>query len=683
MLSKDFIPEVGCPHFRSVVKNVRSESNTLLSGMLDILDNIYGIGKSLDVKGIIADINIDFDTYDKVYRITISDNIPHGFKQIFENGTSNPLNMGHIRDGHNNDKESSEFGTGLKKAIIFISELSDIYTRSISDEQGDKFVKVSFDIPLMIKRQDPSKSYQPSTFDIINSDTFYSHHKYDTGSTIIMQNLNRGSFLHDPETGGCLNSEGFINMLKDKFIKSYSELIYDETINIILNGERIVVPDNVNILNKINDPDKIMNSKFYVKLNYENRVETVCRISSFTKTRRLQFKKYDETKNKFMKMSQDSFNEFKKEQDVFEMEMISITTKGTDYVYVQNHDHTDFVRYGRCYEPSIKITKNEPDGYSNHIYNRVDYISKRLNNAVGVGTNKKITKPSNLLISAIHATQKESTKRFRAIAKGVRIVFDESDDELDDESITSVKSNNTSQIINEKSTSNKKKDKQQRQTQQQQTQQQQTQQIQQTQQQQQTQQIQQTQQKEEQIQQTQQQQIQQTQQQQIQQTQQQQQTQQIQQTQQQTHQTQQTQQTQQQQQTQQIQQKEEQIQQKEEQIQQKEERKEEQIQQKEIQFVYDSDDESITSTPLQKDDVDVELNEKIIKQEEQCVSVMNKHDEIKNKIKENPLQEENKNESKEYIKLTIDILNKLLNDDMTNNINGKELYEFVDNWLKK
>ena len=107
-------PKVGCSHFKSTVKQIRAENNTFVSSINDIIDNIHGLASKLKIQSI-CDIQLLYDDQQNMYKVLISDNIPHGFKDIFNQGTDNPLNMGHIRLGHDDDEETSEFGTGFQK----------------------------------------------------------------------------------------------------------------------------------------------------------------------------------------------------------------------------------------------------------------------------------------------------------------------------------------------------------------------------------------------------------------------------------------------------------------------------------------------------------------------------------------------------------------------------------------
>jgi hypothetical protein len=419
-------PKIGCEHFRSVVKKIRSENNTLKSGLKDVLDNIYGIAKANSLPYIKAIINVQFHPLDNtMYRISVSDNIPHGFKQILFHGIDNPLNMGHIRDGHSDDAESSEFGTGLKKAIIYISERCEIVTRSINDNGEENFVRVVFDIPYMLAKHEPEESYEPTSFELINQDIYNQAHPFETGSTIEFQNLNIGDFSYDQETGAYLSQEDFIANLNEDLSKAYSDLIRDEVFTIELNGQEVLVDDD--LFAKIPDTHK-KHFEFYAKLNSKNDVEKIVR-KGLTQTGRNQYQEFDNSSKSatFKKMSPDEFIYFTSEPNVYLINMNSLTTKNTKYQPIQHHDFTDINRGGRCYTPAIKITKQEMDGYSNHIYNCVKYDNKRLNKMLGVGPNKTVTKPTNMLISAILITQKETTKKWRDYNKK-GTMNDDSDD---------------------------------------------------------------------------------------------------------------------------------------------------------------------------------------------------------------------------------------------------------------
>jgi hypothetical protein len=428
-------PVVGCRHFRSDVKQIRSENNTLISGLKDILDNIEGIAKASLFPNIEAQINLIFNSLDNtLYKINISDNIPHGFKQILYSGIDNPLNMGHIRDGQNDDNESSEFGTGLKKALIYIAEKSEIITRSIDDENKENYISVEFDIPDMINKQDPKDSYEPTNFVSITPENYISIHPYEYGSTIRLQNLNIGDFSYNAETGFQYTTEQFINYLKDELSHAYSDTIRQGIFTIILNNEEIPVEDD---LVELVPDSHVIQFEFYVKLNSKNDVEGVARKGE-TGDGKKQHKIIDYTgkEPKFKQINISEFDNFKRNPNVYKILFASLTTKNTDYINIQHQDYTYVSRGGRSYG-KYKVTKQELDGYSNHIYNKINYNSKRLNRSLGLGPNKTLTKPTNMLLSAIHITQKELTKNWRKYAKQGGVLPDVSDDTDDTNSTIS------------------------------------------------------------------------------------------------------------------------------------------------------------------------------------------------------------------------------------------------------
>jgi len=405
------IPKIGCLHFMSVVKHVRSEPHSLLSSLSDMIDNIYGLANISNQTDVIANIRIEFHPLHPrmPYKIIVSDNLRHGFQNLFEEASHNPLNMGHIREGHSNDQESSEFGTGLKKAMIFMAEHVELYTRSISEKNKNKkehYVKVVFDIPEMMKRPSAQESYEPTSFEIISPKEFEKMHSLDShGSTILLQNLNENDFSHDPETGLKYTQKELETFLHEKLSRAYSDLIRKGVFRILLNDQWITVQDD--LVDKIPKSHKLEYT-FYTRLNSKNEPESVFR-NGHTPTGRVQTMEYDPISGKFIKLSYPMMERI----NLPPIQLVSLSTKHTSFDTWLSYDYTDIVRGGRCFDPPIKFVKQETDGYSNHIYNRLTYESKKLNKALGIGPNKKVTKPNNMLISAIQTTLKQTTYHWR------------------------------------------------------------------------------------------------------------------------------------------------------------------------------------------------------------------------------------------------------------------------------
>ena len=412
-------PTVGCEHFMSVVKRIRYEDNTLTSALFDIIDNVYGLAN------ILKNNNINYPTtkvhiklqFDKIHsnllQISISDDIFHGFNNILDGGINSPLNMGHIREGHDNDSESSTFGTGLKKALIYLCNMATIYTRSIRDDGTETHIKVTFDINDMMEKTKPEESYEPTIFDSITADEFKGKHIFSHGSTICLRELNLNSISYNPKTlDKFLTIEELLNYLSEEISVAYSSIIRNEVFTITLNEKKV----NYNIdLTEIIPETHKKQYNFYIKLNNTNDCEKIYRKGNSGEYREYtdkndedDEKKHQEDnkhRHKFKDIDSDKFNSFISEPNVFCLTMTALTTFGTPHSDLQHNDYTYVSRNGRQFNPPVKITKIQLDGYSNHIYNKVEYSSKRLNKVIGVGPNKQIIKPTNLLISAIQYTQ--------------------------------------------------------------------------------------------------------------------------------------------------------------------------------------------------------------------------------------------------------------------------------------
>ena len=423
-------PEIGCEHIKSVVKRTRSETNCLLSALLDIIDNVCGLAFKLKQEGsnddIVVDIKLIYSELneDELVEIRISDNIPYGFKSILKIGINNPLNLGHVRNGHKDDNETSEFGHGLKKAIMYSCNTANIYTRSISDNKTETCVHVCFDIEKMAKTPIPEKSYQPTKFDLITLDEFKEkhHNNFSYGSTISLSQLRLDSILYNRESSEKLSTK---TVLEEYLIKNlsitYSKIITDKVFGITLN-EKNINPTNDLITELI--PEQIQHI-FYIELNdrKDNIVKIFRKGKGKTPTGRDQYCEYIDdaktSKEKYKHINAETFNSFIAnsfiaEPRVFKLDMISLTTFGTDYSSILHFDKTYVSRNGRQFYPFIKITPQASDGYSNHIYNRIEYTSKSLNKFMGVGSNKEIRLSNNILMNAILFTQKETTNKFRS-----------------------------------------------------------------------------------------------------------------------------------------------------------------------------------------------------------------------------------------------------------------------------
>jgi hypothetical protein len=421
-------PKIGCQHFKSLGKQILAENNTLASAISDMADNIYGVGKVItedqcNLFKALCDIKFEYDE-GSLYKITVADNILHGFKDIHKNSTENPLNMGHIRLGQSQDRETSEFGTGLKKALIFLAKFAEIYTRCVEPNGSVSYVHIVFDFVEMMNRDDPEDSYEPTRFEIISEEVFRKFHLFETGSTVILSSLRESDITFDSLKGIRLETSAFEYNFRKEISNKMSDLIRAQIIQITVNGENVEVKDD--LLSMI--PNKVVNT-FSVDFNGKNEPTEIYR-KSLTPTGRPQIMRYDVSETSFKRADPAALEAFLLKGSVRELSMDSLTTKDTDFEDShQRFDFTAIKRDGRCFG-EVKITKTEKDGYSNHIYHEINYASKQLNNFIGVGSNKRVVSDkSNIIMSAIHITQKEINIKFRKFCKDKKpVVFESSSD---------------------------------------------------------------------------------------------------------------------------------------------------------------------------------------------------------------------------------------------------------------
>ena len=426
MLTTEYIrPKIGVPHFKSTVKQIRAENNTRLTAHCDIIDNVCGIAS---VNNVCYDcrFNIDYNSKKKIIRFKYSDNIEHGFKNIYENGINNPLNMGHIRDGHNDDKETSEFGIGLKKAMIYLSDNAVIVTKIVkkNKETGEdveiyeKGVCVFRDM-INISNDNPEKSYEPTDLRPISRDVYKEYHPYDEGSTIILEEiLNEDTIIDHDNVGDNqnLSPEEFTDNLINEFKKVYSNLIRNKVFNLYVNNVKID-PD-IDIVKQIHNSNKIVYSFWYLFDINNQPVEIYSKRSSQKNT----YRKYDFEEKKLVQATKEDCKNFKKAHagSLIKLKFISLTTAETEYNELKNFNYTELYRNGRNYGKQKLITDSN-DGYSNRIYNRIEYDSKKINSHIGIGSNKRWCFKKDNIIGLILCQVNKEARNILSKIKNTRI----------------------------------------------------------------------------------------------------------------------------------------------------------------------------------------------------------------------------------------------------------------------
>ena len=403
-------PSVGVPHFKTKCKEVRNSGYDTEKCLGDLID--YPI---VHAATIVINIRPNAER-NGIHMIHISDDCPRGFEQIDCSNEDSPLNMGHIRVGHADDSETSEFGQGMKNAFINLCESVEIKTHAIS-ERGNTFKKVEFDFINMMLTPEAELSYEPETMEDIVEATFTNHNTRilgAIGSDIKLTNIRNGS-------DNCFdNFDEFIKRVMNYISLTYSDylqpgVVREAAVTIIVNDMQVEpLPDyfedetcqnrlihhDIHVLLKANDNqiDKILVSRQNLK-----------KMSHFV---------YDSTKKdetKLEAVTLDVFDDVMNKNINMQSQWKQMAFKSTSIYKTQYHyadcdlpnNKIRIKRRGRNHGDIEQLTRKYGDGYSNHIYNELTYDAKQLNKFVGIAVHKGVNSgKKNPLMTIIHELQK-------------------------------------------------------------------------------------------------------------------------------------------------------------------------------------------------------------------------------------------------------------------------------------
>jgi hypothetical protein len=155
---------VGLPSVRGMIRQYEQANYTLEKALYEMIDN-----------AILRSTRIRLQVNDQ---ISVSDNIAEGFADILKQGTSNPFNFTHIREGQDDDQETSQFGVGLKAGAIALAGRLDVYTRV------GQCYRVIFDFHEMSRLD----TFEP-VIATIPVDEYQAVHPYPEGSTLVFSQL--------------------------------------------------------------------------------------------------------------------------------------------------------------------------------------------------------------------------------------------------------------------------------------------------------------------------------------------------------------------------------------------------------------------------------------------------------------------------------------------------------------
>ena len=396
----------GAPHFKSIAKQHRHANYTLEKVIKEAVDNI--IKKATEIR-----ITTDTDDVDRLQELKISDNYINGFDSINEEGIQNPFNMGHIKLGHDDDNETSEFGVGLKAGALTASN-----QLSVMSCVSGSYYEVICDFIKMEKEEDVNASYNPKIREI-NEIDYNQVHPFSIGSSIIM------SKIRDTICERMTESE-LTKRIKKCISDTYSRFLLSN-IKILVNSEQ-VKPD----IDLFKDPKCepfTINKKIFVLEKYNNKL-----ILTKKTIERDAWQIYDIKKNKWEvlkqpgeeyminKIAEGYIHSYPKRTQNDDMSCIDIDTtfafyselfhsgsnepeKPFDNVVIYKDDR----KYGN---KSIKIHNDGNNSFTAH---KIDFSSKKLGKEIGMTFNKEITLDgSNELILAIKSAIADNRKEFNA-----------------------------------------------------------------------------------------------------------------------------------------------------------------------------------------------------------------------------------------------------------------------------
>ena len=203
---------VGVPSVRGLIRQYEQANYTPEKAIYEMIDNVILRAKNIDIL-----LRMD----EQLKGLVISDDVSEGFSGILQEGTANPFNFTHIREGQDDDAETSQFGVGLKAGAISLASRLTIVTKV-----QEKAYKIVFDF----KKMSEMDSFEPLISDI-SLEEYKKSHLYPTGSTLMFTHIRKGIYEGiDP-----------LNSLKSSIQETYEQLLQDTDTTITIHcGESAI-----------------------------------------------------------------------------------------------------------------------------------------------------------------------------------------------------------------------------------------------------------------------------------------------------------------------------------------------------------------------------------------------------------------------------------------------------------
>lgn len=392
----------GAPHFKSIAKHHRHANFNLEKVLNEAIDNV--IKKATKIS-----IFTEIDSEGRLQELKISDNYVDGFVNINEHGINNPFNMGHIKSGHDDDEETSEFGVGLKAAALSASN----YLLVVSKVEAH-YYEVICDFIKMEKEDDVNASYNPKKREIMEED-YKDIHPFDQGSSIVMSKI-LGTICEQT------TQKKITERIKKGISDTYSRF-FSENMEIRVNGE-IVEREHDYFLDPKCMPFTVQKSLFILEKPGD-------KIFLIRKTvERTTWQIYNKISKKWEALKDNNFIETKKNEGYIQTCQFKNSLDGScikiDTTFAFYSDTVPTKENGLMPEDVVLIYKDNRkyckksfvkhnNGAYNYTLHKIEFDSKKIGKELGITFNKEITMDGNNdLIIALKYAVHDSRLEFNA-----------------------------------------------------------------------------------------------------------------------------------------------------------------------------------------------------------------------------------------------------------------------------
>ena len=402
----------GAPHFRSIAKQHRHANYNLEKALNEWLDNVVKLATRIDI---ITQVDLE----GRLQELKVSDNYALGFVNIQEQGINNPFNMGHIKSGHDDDSETSEFGCGGKAAALSTSNHMTVVTRV----DGHCY-EVICDFIKMEREEDVNASYNPKKREI-SVDDYSDVHPFEFGSSIVLSKI-LGTICQQT------TQQKLTERLKKGISETYSKLLKKDIMEIYVNGEPVeqeinffldpkcmpfTIRKSLFILENDRTKDKIyLIQKIVDRVTWQQYNKAEDKWEAFKSVKEADEFRDAKRRDGYTYICQQSSNIIdgsclKMESTfVFYSDMVH-TNEPFDHLLPQ--DLVSIYKDNRKYGKKSLVKHN--NGINNYTLHKIEFNSKKIGKELGITFNKDITMEcNNDLTMAIKTAIKDNRKEFNA-----------------------------------------------------------------------------------------------------------------------------------------------------------------------------------------------------------------------------------------------------------------------------